>query len=178
MSRILGLLLLLSATCFLLPATAQEKAGDVTYKIVKYDGLVDAILKNRGKVLLLDFWADYCAPCKKRFPKLVKFANEHVKDGLVVISVALDPLDDGKTSGVSRPETLENIDKFLKRQKATFTNLVLDEGQDAWQKFHIDVIPSVYIFDRDGKWSLFEAKDLARNADGPEEMVLELLKKK
>ena len=49
---------LLGAT-FLLSATAQETSVEVTYRIVKYEGLADAVLKNRGKVVLVDFWADY-----------------------------------------------------------------------------------------------------------------------
>src|SRR5262249_53186927 len=154
-----AVLLLAATTVFFVPAMAQEKSGEVTYKIVKYEGLTDAILKNRGKVLVVDFWADYCAPCKARFPALVKFAKEHAKDGLVVISVALDPLDG--SAGPTRAETLVNVEKFLKKQNATFTNLVLDEPTDVWEKFHIVGIPSVYVFDRDGKWSLFEPPHLA-----------------
>ena len=178
MTRFLSAVLILAATTvYFVPAMAQEKTGgDVTYKVVKYEGLVDAILKNRGKVLVVDFWADYCAPCKARFPALVKFAKEHAKDGLVVISVALDPLDG--SAGLTRPETIANVEKFLKKQNATFTNLVLDEPTDVWDKFHLVGIPSVFVFDRDGKWSLFEPPHLAKNANGPEELVLELLKQK
>jgi thiol-disulfide isomerase/thioredoxin len=176
MTRILGAVLLLTATVFFVPAMAQEKTEGVTYKVVKYEGLTDAILKNRGKVLVVDFWADYCAPCKARFPALVKFAKEHAKDGLVVISVALDPLDG--SAGLTRAETIANVEKFLKKQNATFTNLVLDEPTDIWDKFHLVGIPSVFVFDRDGKWSLFEPPHLAKNANGPEELVAELLKQK
>ena len=48
----LALILLAAA-----PARAQEKA--VTLGVVKYAGLKDAVLKNRGKVVLVDFWANY-----------------------------------------------------------------------------------------------------------------------
>jgi thiol-disulfide isomerase/thioredoxin len=175
MMRFSGAVLLLGATLFFVPAMAQEKAGDVTYRIVKYEGLVDAILKNRGKILVVDFWADFCAPCKARFPALVKFANEHARDGLVVVSVALDPLDG---SLEPRADTIANIDRFLKKQNATFTNLVLDEPNSIWEKFHIVGIPSVYVFDREGKWSLFDSTQLAKNQSGPEELVVQLLKQK
>ena len=175
MTRILGAVLLLAATLFLLPAMAQEKTEGVTYRVVKYEGLVDVILKNRGKVVLVDFWADFCAPCKARFPALVKFAKEHAKDDLVVISVALDPLDG--SAGATRAETIANVERFLKKQNAGFTNLVLDEPTDVWDKFHLVGIPSVFVFDRDGKWSLFEPPHLSKNPNGPEELVVALLKK-
>jgi thiol-disulfide isomerase/thioredoxin len=175
MTRILTAAILLGASFFFVPAMAQEKPGEVTSRIVKYEGLVDAILKNRGKILVVDFWADYCAPCKARFPALVKFANEHAKEGLVVITVALDPLDG---SLEPRADTIANIDRFLKKQNATFTNLILDENEEAWKKFNLQTIPSVYVFDREGKWSLFEPRHLAQNPNGPEDLVLQLLKQK
>ena len=154
MTRILSAVFLLGATLFLVPATAQEKAGDVTYRIVKYEGLVDAVLKCRGKILVVDFWADFCAPCKKRFPALVKFAREHAKDDLVVISVAHRPARRAAES--PRTDDRPNLKKFLKKQNATFTNLVLDEPDEVWKKFNLTTIPSVYVFDREGKWSLFQ----------------------
>jgi hypothetical protein len=40
-------------------ATSQEKKADVKLEIVKYDGLKNAVLKNRGKVVLLDFWGEF-----------------------------------------------------------------------------------------------------------------------
>jgi thiol-disulfide isomerase/thioredoxin len=176
MTRMLSAVLLLGATLFLVPAMAQEK-GDVTYRVVKYEGLVDAVLKSRGKILLVDFWADFCAPCKKRFPALVKFAREHAKDDLVVISVALDPLD-GVSNGIPREQTIAKVSAFLKKQNATFTNLILDEPDEVWKKFNLTTIPSVYVFDREGKWSLFTPRELDQNANGPEELVVELLKQK
>jgi thiol-disulfide isomerase/thioredoxin len=173
MKRILIAVPLLAMT-FLVPALAQEKAGEVSYKIVKYDGVVDAVLKNRGKVVLVDFWADFCKPCKERFPGLVKFAKENAKKDLVLITVALDPMDG---SLQPRDKTIAGIATFLKKQNATFLNLVLDEPEEVWEKFHLVGIPCVYVFDRDGKWSQFQPPDLSRNPEGPEELVLELLKK-
>ena len=39
--------------------TAQESKDEVVLNVVKYDGLKDVILKNRGNVVLVDFWADF-----------------------------------------------------------------------------------------------------------------------
>jgi hypothetical protein len=47
------------ATLSALSGAAQEAKEDVTLKVVKYDGLKDAVLKNRGKVVLIDFWGNF-----------------------------------------------------------------------------------------------------------------------
>jgi hypothetical protein len=39
--------------------SGQEKVGPIELKVVKYDGLKEAVLKNRGKVVLVDFWGEY-----------------------------------------------------------------------------------------------------------------------
>ena len=51
----------LTIACFFLSSAtlAQPGADDVNLKIVKYDGLKDVILQNRGKVIFVDFWADF-----------------------------------------------------------------------------------------------------------------------
>lgn len=43
-----------------------------------------------GKVLVLNFWATWCAPCIEEFPELNRFAAEHAKDGVVVFGVSID----------------------------------------------------------------------------------------
>ena len=46
-----------------------------TVQVVKYDGLSALIKQQRGKVVVVDFWADFCIPCKREFPKLVALNN-------------------------------------------------------------------------------------------------------
>src|SRR5258707_1096422 len=114
---------------------AQEK-GDISLKLVKYDGLKDVILKNRGKVVLVDFWGDFCDPCKKAFPHVVELHKKHEKEGLVVVSVALDDINEN-------PAAKDSALKFLKAKGATFTNLLLDEPPELWQtKLHFSGPPS------------------------------------
>jgi hypothetical protein len=40
-------------------ARTQEKAGGVDLKVVKYDGLAEEVAKHRGKIVVVDFWAEY-----------------------------------------------------------------------------------------------------------------------
>ena len=53
-----GMLLGLAMTRASLPGAAQDKS-DIKLEVVKYDGLKDAVLRNRGKVVLIDFWGEF-----------------------------------------------------------------------------------------------------------------------
>src|ERR1051326_8601421 len=108
-----------------IPAPAGPPAT-VAVNVVKYDGLSALIKQQRGKVVVVDFWADYCVPCKREFPHLVELQQKYGGDGLVAVSVALDPSD--------KPESRERVLKFLEARQATFTNLFLDEPADVWQE--------------------------------------------
>src|SRR4051812_12240045 len=87
LTGVLGLLFLLRQGA----AWPQEKAaGAVDLKLVRYGGLAEVVLSNRGKVVIVDFWADTCPPCKGAMPHLVQMAHRHRKDGLVAVTVAVD----------------------------------------------------------------------------------------
>jgi len=136
---------LIAAVAALLPAASgpADAPGDaVTLQVTRYDGLTDAVRKLRGKVVVVDFWADFCAPCKREFPRLVALHLKHAGAGLATVSVSLDP--NGETE---RGRVLA----FLKKQNATFRNYLLDEPADLWQhKLRVDGPPLVFVFNRKG----------------------------
>jgi hypothetical protein len=74
--------------------------------------------------------------------------EKYSKDGLVCLSVSLDdPREKGK---------LARVQKFLEARKASFTNVILDEDQEFWQKkFNFFGPPCVYVFNQEGKWVRF-----------------------
>lgn len=151
----------------------QQKGDDISVKVVKYEGLKEVILKNRGKVVLVDFWADFCAPCKKAFPHIVDLHKKLEKEGLVVVSVALDDLKE-------TPEAKDNVLRFLKAKGATFTNLILDEPLELWQqKLHFVGPPSYFVFNRQGKWTHFRSEGVSEiDYAGMDRLILELVKSK
>lgn len=156
----------------LVATSAQEKTDPVTLRVGKYDVLKDEILKNRGKVVLIDFWANFCLPCKKAFPHTVELHRKFEKKGLAVISVALDSLEDNA-------EVKDHILTFLKKQNATFTNILLDEPDEFWQKkFRMDGPPCIYVFSRQGKWTQFNAQELEDQPGAVDRLVEELLAEK
>ncbi|HEX4590281.1 MAG TPA: TlpA disulfide reductase family protein [Gemmataceae bacterium] len=150
------------------PAFA-DPASIVTVQVVKYDGLSALVKQHRGKVVVVDFWADYCIPCKREFPNLVKLHQQYAKDGLVAVSVSLDEL--------SEDGAKDKVMKFLQKQQATMTNLILDEKPAVWQaKLKIDGPPLVMVFNRNGE---LEQKFVDKDVDYKviEKLTAELLKK-
>ncbi|HEY8503927.1 MAG TPA: TlpA disulfide reductase family protein [Gemmataceae bacterium] len=135
-----GLLIVLAAAS----AARAEDAPGVALEVVRYPELVRAVQGLKGKVVLVDFWFEACLPCKREFPKLVALQEKYRARGLAAVSVNLD--DPGQ-EGVK-----ESVREFLRAQKATCRNLMLDEKPEVWQaKLKIEVLPCVFLFDRDGR---------------------------
>ena len=173
MARMSSLALAVLAACFYLSAEAQEKTDDVTLRVVKYEGLKEEVLKNRGKVVLVDFWGDFCLPCKVAFPHTVELHRKFENKGLAVISVALDSLEENPM------QIKENVHRFLKKQKATFANLLLDETDAFWQKkFRMDGPPCMYVFSRQGKWTQLSAQELDDQPKKLDRLIEDLLAEK
>lgn len=101
----LGLMSLLLAL-WQLPAHANDlvigqPAPPIT--LTTLDGQQIATHDLRGKVVIVTFWATWCAPCRKELPLLSRYARQHAKDGLVVLGFSLDTPDElDKVRAVSR----------------------------------------------------------------------------
>ena len=129
--------------------------------MVRYSGLKEAVLQNRGKVVLVDFWGDFCPSCKHAMPRVVQLHRNFAREGLVVISVSIDDLSHGRYE-----ETRGRVQDFLQRQGADFTNLILDENHEVCQaKLRIENVPCYYVFNRQGKWTQFGGNDKAERLD-------------
>jgi thiol-disulfide isomerase/thioredoxin len=166
-----------------LPFVSLAHAEDkVEFKVVKYAGLAETVKHLRGKVVVVDFWATTCVPCKERFPHMVDMYRKYAKEGLAVVSVSIDYA--GIDPDDATKENLEKVNasvlKFLKSQKATFTNLILNEPPAVLDKnLHFAEIPAVFVFDRQGKWTLFkEEPNKKADPNKVEETVVAFLKDK
>jgi thiol-disulfide isomerase/thioredoxin len=130
---------------------AQEKA--VEPSIVKYDGLKDVVAKNKGKVVVVDFWTIDCFPCKtKSLPHLVEIQKKWASKGLVTASVLIDNYEKQTADGLKVA-----AGRFLTRINATGSiNLVIDKDAPfGGDKFRFATVPCIYVFDCRGKWTRF-----------------------
>jgi thiol-disulfide isomerase/thioredoxin len=151
------------------PASSQDKQ-EVALRAVKYDELGKEVARHRGKVVLVDFWATWCPPCREKFPHMVTLGHKHQAEGLVLISVTVDDMD-------SKDDALA----FLRAQKAVFTNLLLDEPRKLWTtKLRTISVPCYYVFNRQGQWVQFTSPDGKAPIDYAkmDQTVLEFLKEK
>ena len=90
----------------------------------------------RGRVVYLDFWASWCAPCRQSFPWMEQMRKAHQAEGLTVIAVNVD-------------RDRADADRFLKQFQPGFDVRFDPEGTLA-QKFKVSGMPTSVIIDRHG----------------------------
>lgn len=92
----------------------------------------------KGKVVLLDFWATFCRPCKESLPKLQALYAKHKDDGLVIVGISEDD------------EPKQVLPAFLKEAGVEFAVVVDPEQRAAAGPFKVSALPTELIVDRKG----------------------------
>lgn len=128
-------LLLACSTLLLSAADPTAKVGQPLPKLGQL--LPGAALPNTsGKVLLVDFWASWCGPCKESFPCLNRLHARYSGKGLVILAIGVD-------------EDAAKHKAFAEKQKAAFP-LVHDATHTAAAFFKVPTMPMSYLVDRKG----------------------------
>ena len=91
----------------------------------------------KGKVVVLDFWASWCVPCRRSFPWLNQMHETYGDDGLVIVGVNLD---------MERSEA----DRFLEEFPPKF-RIHFDESKELAEQFGVVGMPSSYVIGRGGE---------------------------
>jgi peroxiredoxin len=117
-------------------------AGDMAPDIVMNDpsGVERKLSDLRGKVILVDFWASWCGPCRRENPNVVRAYAKYKDQGFEVFSVSLDSKADRWASAIEQDQL-------------TWPNHVSDlKGwrNAAAQEYGISSIPHTMLIDRDG----------------------------
>ena len=121
------------------PTTAQntnfEMAPDVEFQTLA--GKPFRLKELQGQVVLLNFWATYCIPCREEIPALNALQHELQPQGLKIVGASLDDSADGVNA--------------YQQEVAKFEYEVLLGGSDAKVKFQQSVLPTPYLIDRQGR---------------------------
>lgn len=117
----------------------KRPAPDFTFRTL--DGRELTLSSFRGKVLVLDFWASWCPPCRDEIPVLVELARQYEGRGVDVVGLSLeDPKEDRET-----------VAAFLEKYNVTYTIGFATNEMFAALAGEGDLpIPQTFIFDRDG----------------------------
>ncbi len=142
------------------PLEADELIGSEApdFTLPDLDGAEVSLKQFRGKVILLNFWATWCPPCKAEMPSMNKL-NQMFKDkGLVVIAISSD-------------RSKKQVKRFLKKTPVSFT-ILYDPKNKISNIYKVFALPTSLVIDRDGTivkkvlggydWSSTKALDIFR----------------
>ena len=122
-------------------ATSEQPTDEVRLDLVTYKQLGSEIKNLQGKVILVDFWADFCQPCKQKFPHVMSLHRKYASQGFTVVSVSVDDVTDG--------EARERVRAYLLQQKAICRNLLLADKPEVWiPRLKMDSVPAMILFDQ------------------------------
>jgi peroxiredoxin len=117
--------------------TDPVPAPDLTLKTM--DGRTINLARQTGKVVLVNFWATWCGPCRREIPDLVNLYTELKDEGLVIVGIAVDR------------EGAEVVKPFVQEREINYP-IVLDPDQSI--ESHFDAmygLPTTYLVNPDGK---------------------------
>ena len=106
------------------------------FRLTGFDGKNVSLDDFRGEVVLLDFWATYCAPCMEALPELQALHSAHSSRGFAVVGVTVD-------------DRASLVEKATKRAGVTYP--VLRATPEVWNAYKVNSLPSLILIGRDGR---------------------------
>ena len=128
------------ALAFLPASVLGQKVTAPQFTLRDVNGRTVRLSDYRGKVVLINFWATWCPPCRVEVPDLVKLQAEHGKQGLQIIGITYPP------------EKKARVRKFARSQKVNYP-IVLGTRELKSRFSSDETLPITVVIDRDGKVS-------------------------
>ena len=140
--RILGavtfMLLIMGCTS---PSGSTEYAPD--FSLESLSGEMISLSQYKGKVVLVDFWATWCPPCRQSIPELVKLQEKYREDGLIILGLSLDDPQQANN---------EYLRAFAKHFKINYAILRADLNVVKAYNGNVQMaIPTLFVVAKDGK---------------------------
>ncbi|MDH3353685.1 MAG: TlpA family protein disulfide reductase [Chromatiales bacterium] len=154
-----------SASTMALPSKTNNAWEMEKFTLVGLDGKMHSLDEWKGKVILLNFWATWCAPCQAEIRDFVKYQEQYREQGLQVLGLGLD--EERKLRNVYR--TLEMNYPVLITDPEDNRDLMLKWGNST------GIVPYTVVINRDGRMKYIHRGQLDHQSF--EEYVLPLLSK-
>jgi len=120
-----------------------EQAPDFT--LTALDGKQVSLKSYRGKAVIVDFWATWCGPCRVEIPWFEDFSKQYAAQGLAVLGVSTDPLDDDNPAKAHKA-----VSDFASQIHMNYPILMATNAVQ--QRYGgIDALPTTFFIDRSGK---------------------------
>jgi thiol-disulfide isomerase/thioredoxin len=116
----------------------ESDESQVSFSWKNAEGNTGSLTDLRGKVVLINFWATWCIPCRKEIPELIEINNEMDPDGFELLGISVDAASD-----------IQRVDMFINDQNINYIN-ILDDGRLTRQFGNIRAIPTTLIIDKEG----------------------------
>jgi len=114
----------------------DQHRNEANFTLTDLRGKTWTLRDLRGKVVLVNFWATWCPPCRKEMPDLETLYRRFGRQGLVILGIS--------------DEEAAKVKPFIEQQKVTYP-VLLDPGRRVNELFQIEGIPKTFIYDREGK---------------------------
>ncbi|MBS1662860.1 MAG: TlpA family protein disulfide reductase [Bacteroidetes bacterium] len=139
--RILVFLLLITAGAFAQKPRLHKEVGDFTLKTPEGENL--RLSSLRGQVVLVDFWASWCLPCRASIPHLKELYSQYHKDGLEIVSISIDARDDAWRRAMAQEKMpwKQVMDSY--KGTGDYSDMALSYG--------VKMIPYTLLVDKEGK---------------------------
>ena len=121
--------------------SADAKSANLNFAFKDLQGKSVTLSDYKGKVVLLDFWATWCPPCRKEIPGFIELYNTYKSRGLVVIGVSMDDTGD-----------LADVKRFAAQMKMNYPILLgFGREEDLKPVFGELPLPTSFVIARDGR---------------------------
>lgn len=117
---------------------AKAKVANLNFTLKDINGKDVTLSAYKDKVILLDFWATWCAPCKIEIPGFIELYNKYKSRGFVVLGVSMD-------------DSTPDVKPFVQKLKMNYPVLTGTGRKDIEEAFGLTGLPTSFIIARHGK---------------------------